>query len=318
MKERISLASYLFWLENKSTKKIVQLDKINNENKDLFGEKIENDFLKILTNFLEKNKEFTDTSNKKDLGIDKIQSEERICYGRVFHGLFGKYYKVKDVETKKTEDKDEHTSPEEPYYYLFLIPENSNKGIVLFEKKGMFEIKETFRRFLYKELVKKELYNLDLKFEEFLPKKIISEYINKGEVMALNILNIASHNKNQENILNHHLNKVRGKISFHFKIDNGSTQVKRFIQNLIGNKLDERETDFLGIKDISVDNTKVEVKVGKSVRSFSVDGTASKPFMDITNEIDEYDGGHPKFEDIHRIAKDYAIELMGIFNGGYE
>jgi hypothetical protein len=297
MNEKISLASYLFRLENKSTGKLVQLDKLEKETIDLFGEQIENDFLKILSSFLEENKDFTDNIKRKDLGIDKVQFEERICYGRVFYGSFGKDWKSKHVETKKTEYMDEYTSPEEPFYYLFLIPKNSNKGLILFEKKGRLEIKDTFQRFLYRELVKKQFNNLDLKFEEFLPKEVIVEYINTGRLMSLNFLNIPSHNKNQENILNHNLDKVRGEISVYFKIEKGySDYAKNFLEQLVGIGLDDKDTDFLGIKDINVDNTKVDVKVGKSIRTFRVDGEATKPFMDITNEIDEYDGGHPEFE----------------------
>ncbi|MBZ9569991.1 hypothetical protein KQY27_00260 [Methanobrevibacter sp. TMH8] len=319
MKEKISLASYLFWLENKTTRKIEQLDNINRENKDVFGEKIENDFLKILIDFLNNNKEFSDSINKKDLGVEDVSFEERICFGRVYYGTFGKNWKAKHVETKKTQDMDKYTSPEEPFYYLFLIPKNSNKGVALFEKKGRLEIKETFQRFLYRELVKIELNNLDLKFEEFLPKEVIVEYINKGRIMSLNFLNIPSHNKNQENILNHHLDKVKGEISCYFKIEKGySDYAKKFMEKLVGVGLDDKNTDFLGIKDMNVNNTIVDVKVGKSRRKFRVDGEATKPFMDITDDIDEDDGGHPKFEDIHGIAKDYAMELMRIFKGGYE
>jgi len=310
--DKISLASYMIKLKDKKADKYVTFDDYDDQTT-LFGGKVRKDFFVDLADFFSENKEFTDRQNKKDLEIEQVIVEERFCYGTAFYGTFGKFRKAKNVKTKKTNDMDVDTATEEPFYYLFYIPNNSDRGIAIFERKGSIGTKDTFKRFIEKNLVKKDIKGFYLDYSGYLPKKVVLGYIDKGEIMAFEFADIPSHNKYEENRINHHFKKVRGTMKIKLLIDKYSRPSARqiFYKWIKGEMpVEKNENDFIAIDEINSENSKVEVKIGKSKRWFYIDGNSIRPFMDITKDIKNYEEGHPNFKDIHEIALEYAKALL--------
>lgn len=310
--DKISLASYLLKFKSKDDGKSRIFENYDDQYNLFDFEHQKKDFLIDLKNFLEDNKEFTDNIKQKDLEIDDVNCDNRMCYGTAFYGSFGKYWKAKNIRNKKEDHMDSDTAPEEPFYYLFYFPKNSDKAIAIFERKGTVGMKDVFERFLYRELFIPKISGFELDFTGYLPKEVVLEYIKNGEILALNFLDIPSHKKNKINRINPNLDKIRGKISLKLKVEkNYKDYAKKFINELMGNKSEFKggNDGFLSIDEINTDNTKVDIKLGKMKRSFYVSGENAYPYMDITDEV-EIDDGHPEFEDIHRISKEYAKELI--------
>lgn len=309
--DKITLASYMIKLKEKPANNYVPFDNYNNQTT-LFGEQVETDFLVNLVDFFRENNEFTDTEKKKDLEIEHVYLKDRFCYGTAFYGSFGKFRKAKNVITKKTKNMDVDTAPEEPFYFLFYIPENSDRGIAIFERKGTIGTKDLFERFIEKELLKKSMKGFHLDYAGYLPKKIVLDYIKRGEILAFEFTDIPSHDKYEENRINHLFKKVRGTMKIKLQIDKyARPSAKQLLYKLINKELslEKNDNDFIILGEIDTENSKVEVKVGKSKRFFYINGNSIRPFMDITNDI-TYEDGHPKFKDIHDIALEYAKSLL--------
>lgn len=310
--DKISLASYMIKLKDKRSDKSVPFDNYDSQTT-LFGKKVRKDFFWDLADFFRDNREFTDSPKKKDLEIEQVLVEDRFCFGTVFYGTFGKFRKAKNVKTKKTNDMDVDTAPEEPFYYLFYIPKNSDRGIAIFERKGSIGTKDTFKRFIENKLLKKNMKGFSLEYSGYLPKKVVLEYIDKGQITAFEFADIPSHDKYEENRINHHFKKVRGKIKIKLEVDNYSKPfAKQIFYKWIKKEIpiEKNENDFIAIDEINSENSKVEVKIGKSKRWFYINGNSIRPFMDITKDIKNYEEGHPNFKDIHEIALEYAHNLM--------
>lgn len=308
--DKISLASYQIKLRTLKQSNI-PFDNYDNQTT-LFDKKIKKDFFTDLVNFLDENREFTDIQKKKNLEIQCVYPEDRFCYGRAYYGSFGKSWKSKNIKTGETDNMDVDTASEEPFYYLFYIPENSVRGIALFERKGSVFAKETFERFIDKELFKKNIKGFHLKYDGYLPKKVVFSYIDKGEITAFEFSEIPSHNKYKENRINRHFKKIHGKLKIRMQIDKSSrSAAKQWFYKLFNHEIpiDENENDLITLKEIDSKSSKVEVKINKIKRAFYIDGNSIRPFMDITEDI-KYEEGHPDFGEIHKIAIDYAHDLM--------
>lgn len=310
--DKISLASYMIKLKDRRTKRCLPFDNYDDQIP-LIGEKVRKDFFVELVNFLDKNREFTDKPKYKDLELEKPYVDDRFCYGSAFYGSFGKYRKAKNVKTKEINDMDVDTAAEEPFYYLFYIPKNSDRGIAIFERKGSIGTKSTFERFIDKELLKKHIKGFFLDYSGYLPKSVVLGYINKGEIMSFQFTDIPSHNKYEENRINHYFKKIQGKINIKLEIQQYSRpSAKQIVYKLIKGEIpvEKDENDFITIDEINTKNSRVEVKIGKYKRWFYIDGNSIRPFMDITKDIKKYEEGHPRFEDIHEIALEYSKNLF--------
>ncbi|WJI09174.1 hypothetical protein FGU46_03240 [Methanobacterium sp. CWC-01] len=310
--DKISLASYMIQLKNRQTKKYLPFDNYESQIT-IYGEKIVKDFFMDLVDFLNNNKEFTDRPMRKDLGIEHVYDEDRFCYGTAFYGTFGKYRQAKNVKTKEINEMDVDTATEEPFYYLFYLPNNSDRGIAIFERKGNISIKDTFKRFIEKKLIIKDIKGFSLDYSGYLPKKVVLNYIDKGEILSFEFSNIPSHTKYEENRINHYFKKVRGKVKIKLQVDEYSKpSAKQVFYKLIKGEMpiEKNKNDFITIDEINAENSRVEVKIGRYKRWFYIDGNSIRPFMDITKDIKTYESGHPKFEDIHEIALEYAKNLF--------
>ena len=253
--------------------------------------------------------EYNEKSNQKIISVEFSDSnaKDRMIYGRLDYGPYGKAHKAKNTENDEEEPVPitKKTAVTNPYYFLLVLPEEKERGILILERKGNVGIKNTFEKWLKETVFKDVLFDYKLEIEPYLPKKVWNTYFDKGDIVAFDFNEIHM-SKDGIDTLNPNLNGINGPMRIRLKVENeASSKAKRYLKKA----MDKGDNSFIEIFGEKSD-FRAEIKLNGKIRIFNIDGESIYPYMDISKEITLDKNGHPEFGVIHKISMEHANDLL--------
>ncbi len=277
-----------------------------------FGERKKVSFLDYLCDNIQNNNKYHDEKNHKSFHVQEYKRENNIIYGQIYYGDYGEERKVIDINNKKETIIPTTSAVMSLFYFMFYFSDDDKKkGILILERKGNKGFKNIFYKWLKNKIFYKKNEILTIEIADIIPKKIIMDYVNNGEIMDFEFVNNKSH-KDNINKLNKNLNEIKGNFSVKLSIDkhyrkNAKDFVKKFIKGDI--ELDNQSDEFIEILN-NKSNLNVTLNRYGKKRKFSFgDNNTLKPYLDIDEDI-KNDEGIPDFDKIHKIAVKHAKYLI--------
>lgn len=213
----------------------------------------------------------------------------------------------KKVYTKKKDDLDI-----KPFYYLLWIPKDKNVAFVMLQRTGIFGINSVFTN-SFRDYVESKIDQMMVEFSPFVSKQLAQTYLRRG---SLKEISLKRYNLPADVVDHLGLKEYTEEIlSVEIKI---KSKKKGFSFNdKIGKFIDDKDGKFFNIEsleNIGMDGEheeKVTVKLGSSSRVIDLSDTLEiRPYFDIDNEvIKDLETGHPTFESIDSIAKQYVKDI---------
>lgn len=313
--DSISLASYSIRIKNKKDDNFLELNRLTTQELLLSRENPIKDLFNVLKTAFkeaecnERSAEYNEKSNQKIISVEFSDSDlgDRRIYGRVDYGPYGKAHKAKNTENdeEKPVPITKKTAVTDPYYFLLVLPEEEERGILILERKGNVGIKNTFEKWLKETIFKDILFDYQLVIEPYLPKKVWNAYFDKGEIIAFDFNEIHM-SRDGIDKLNPNLSGINGPMRIRLKVENkSSSKAKRYLKKA----LDKGDNSFIEIFG-ETSNFRAEIKLNGKIRIFDIDGESIYPYMDISNEVIPDKNGHPEFEVIHTISVEHAKDLL--------
>lgn len=271
-----------------------------------------NTISKIFKKFFE-NEERHVKYDKKYLSIIKCNQEgENIFYGEFNYGNYDTEYDVintnnndKLIEKKITKDE----SVVSPYYFYFRFFKNRKDGLLILETKSNSGIKVILEYWLNKFLEEIRCAHFTIKLESFLPKEILNKFEEESHIRKIRYISYKLPS-NKSDIYNEY-EPEEGHQEYIVSIKKGKSKNHKNFLKKIFSKNEDIPKDLMKNVDFPVDDIKLELELEEEKRTFTI-GNISKtrPIKDITYSLDVGDDGHRTFDSIHKIANNYAKDII--------
>ncbi len=231
--------------------------------------------------------------------------DKRGFYGIVEFGNHGNKRKVHDVNKSINKSDENFINEDEgvfnPYYFLIVIPKNITRGFLILEQKRGIGIKTMFKSIFLDDGLNKfpkyAHYKIDL--PRIFPKELKENFYKRGELLSFKLI------KNQipEDITEDLKTDIKT-IETEIKLEGNKTTPEEF--------LNIREDNLLSFQSFEYDLIKVTSKYkGKPKTFILTDPTTIIPYINITDEIKEWEEGNPKLDSIHKVALEHLFNNYG-------
>jgi len=306
---KISLASYSLKLTNKNTGEIQDLSRI------MVGENyinINNIFESYFN--LIRGEYFDHEQNQKFFTIQTYNhiieyNENLIRYhkhtGILETGSYGYSSKIYDMETNQVVFVKLPENPEMlPFFYGIYSPENGTECICVFQRFASYGFKTIFEDALV-DYFKENYSNYRLTLNALLPSDYINNFLNKGRIVKLRLLK----NTLPEDIADAYGNNNNETYEVVIKAGKrGSLRIMDKIRRIFNRE--STVTQAFEVQGFEYDNAKIEVRVGNATKTLDLGELENLTgYFDITEEV-ETDDGHPIYDSIQEVSKEYAEHFL--------
>lgn len=282
----------------------MQLDKFNNQNEDIF-----NFFLSYFESRLDNPS--IDRSDQKMLKLrnkPKVEDDARILSGIIETGEYGyeaELYNIgKDKVTYRRQTDDAELLP---FYFLFYLPKNVSKGIVILQRFQQFGMKEILKKDL-EQIFKSGNPNYIISINPLVPEKLIEEFM-KGKVKKIRFIRYGFPDDIADAYDNFDNNENPGMTELVIKAKRG--HALPFIDKI--KELIEKNQDpkhLIEIHNFDYDDIKVEIDLNGNKRTIHLAELGNiRPYYDISDKIVKDKDGHPTFESIDSVAYDLFDDI---------
>ncbi|MDR3223142.1 MAG: hypothetical protein LBT66_05360 [Methanobrevibacter sp.] len=327
--EIITFASYSIKIKDKKDEdKKLSLDKLYKKGL----EENMNDLLDVLISFFnaneltidkklaisekkEINKKIYFSIKKKIVSLEHFRNDNRIIYGVFNYGSFGKETKVMSLNNFNEEIIGEGKALLQPFYFLFYIPKDRERGILILERRGNNGIKTTLDEWLEKDLFSEDkvLYGYRPKIKGFLPKNDWEKLIDSATVTSFEFEEVSGL-PDKTDYINNEFEGIKGTATVKINVNKKESKanIKKLFTNIISKNHDQTN-GFIEFEEKRITNLRVKMKINGKERTYSADGESISPHMDIEVSENDFEKGYPKFEIIHQKAiehKDYLKKFM--------
>ncbi len=269
-------------------------------------------FLQYIT-WLE-GKSYADETTKKVFAFDSSKTDlkegQYFLAGRFEYGEFGVANSIKNVRTRKeTHPKTREEAEVYPLYFLVYTPKDESRAVLVLQRYGVVAMLTILKHSLIQFAAEK--YDLKVKIEPLTPIEVIREYIRKGSVEEITLRRTDIPHDESERLraggLKNNPKTITVKLT-------GSGLIEHA---MLYRWLDNEKAVFVvpQLAEVGLDGehrTTVKINVNGTIREIDFSDTGKiRPYIDIHDEeLLEKDSGHPIFEQINRIAKRYAQDIL--------
>lgn len=265
----------------------------------------------IIEDFLEKDHYFN--YKNKFLNIHcHSSSEKNLYYGQLNYGPFGTEHEVVNATTNELTEKKitPNDSVLTPYYFYIKLFENRKDALLILETKSVSGIKVIFEQWLNNFLTEINCTHFKLKIESFIPEEMLDKFSEEGHVRKIrylshklptDLLKIFDDYEPNEGYAEYIVSIKKGKSKSH----------KEFFKKIFSN--DEHSSkELMKNIDFPVDDIKLELELEEDKRTFTIGNIQkTRPLKDISIQLDFGEDGHRTFDSIHKIASQYATDIIG-------
>lgn len=261
--------------------------------------------------------EFADSKSKKVFAFDgdpeKAELSRTSTYqtGRFEYGEFGIANQIKNIKTKRiTHRKTGEESEVYPLYFCLHIPEGEKQGIFVLQRYGnvamLTQLKNTFSKF-----ISEKYHEYIVSIDPLTPIEILKEYIRKGSVEEITLKRKDIPDDDADRLIE------GGLISKPESIVVKITGENLLSQDTLFKWLNEKQAAYIvqDLAKVGLDGehkTTITLNVNGTPREIDFGDTGKiRPYIDIhTDSLLDFTTGHPIFEEINRIAKQYAKDIL--------
>lgn len=255
---------------------------------------------------------------KRSLKLDSsklsVSSSNRIISGIIESGDYGYESTIYNTESGEERYKRQVEDTEiKPFYFLIYLPENEDKGFVILQRFGIYGIHSIFRNHL-DSFFKSKYSNLQLDFNPFVSQQLAMKFIENGGIREFTLVrhnlppDIADRlgmNGHEEDIMSIEVT-IKARRNKFLPLN---SRVQKFIKSPNSRMFEIRELENLGFDGNH--KSKINVRLGNSNRTIDLSDTMQlRPYYDIDAKVDKDSSGHPEFNSIDSIAKDFIIDLQ--------
>lgn len=278
---------------------------------DTFG-----DIATFVSNFIKSNDTMQiDESHKKSIQFNtkklSVSEKQNFFSGIIESGDYGTESEIKDMDTgalryhKRKNDLDV-----KPFYFLFWLPATANAGFIFLQRTGVFGINTLFS-IAFRNYVRDISEAIHVSFNPFVSKSLAKSFLKNG---TLKEISLSRYNLPTD---------VADRLGFsEFKEDihsieliirsKGGFRKKSRMQKFMDNS-DGKFFDFPALEEIGMDGKhkeKIKVNLGGNTRTIDLSDTLQiKPYFEIDYVEKDPKSGHPIFESIDSIAKQFAEDI---------
>lgn len=306
---RYSLAGYLLKLTNKKNNQVQQLDNIQEGDLSIHINDIFKNYFHLKMN------QYTDyKEEKKAFLIQKYkyveeQNNDLINYtkhiGILETGSYGYSSTIYDDVTHQVLYRKSPQNPEMlPFFYGFYVPEQSSECICIFQRFGNFGFKSIIENDL-RNYFKDNCPDYKLTINPLLPSDYINNFINNGRILKLRLLS----NSIPEDIADAIGKNKKAKSELVIK---AAPKEGLCINNIISKIIHRKSsiTQAFEVTDFEYDNAKIEVQIGKTKKTLDLGELENiTGYLDITDDV-HIIKGHPTFNSIELLSKEYAEHFL--------
>lgn len=308
----IALATYHLKIKDLNKNEYIFLDKITNHShiynpSQISAFKDSHYCFSQCLGDLEKNGKKHETKSKR-IKVKCIDPKLRCISGKVLVGNLGSEQTAMGPDPHDDVTIKPEIAVGPPYYFLMYLPNKSQEGIIILERRDT-AIKEIFEFLLNQAFKYLRLGDYSIELNQFVPKRIIKEYVNTGFV---NKITYASYEKNDgvEIIQNGH-QSTKHDVFLQYK-NKEKVGVSKDLRSLL---LGERKADKKELKQrgYQYEDMKIELDIGNGhQRTFTISNPEnSYPYYDVTKQVEmDTKKGNPVFSSIDGFAKNYLKMVL--------
>ena len=301
---RFFLSGYtirVFKINKDKTKDIFKLDQLLNKH-DFFN--IFDDFLKTLSN-----NGVIDNNQKSILQTRNINADknQRIITATVDSGIYGINSKLIDVNTRKTSYIRNQCDAETlPFYFMIFLPEKRDKGILLLESIGKYEMKKHLAETL-RDYMTKKYFDISFEICKLIPGKIIEKLLSKSRTTKIRLIKYNIPNDIFDALDEPHKEKD---LTIKREVIYSSTNLS--IQDMIRKIMNKEKSvnelfELKEIKENDYDKLKFELKIGSITKTIDLDNlTEINNSIDITDDLKiNVETGYPNIDSLEFTFQSY-------------
>ena len=300
----VALVLYVIRIRSLEDSKYINLDNINGKS-----------LIDMVNEYCENRKNIScNTELKKAINIKDFKIVDDTFHGQLETGSYGYSSKIKSITTSEiTHSKTIGEADMVPLFFYASIPKDSYKGLIALERFRVFGCKTVLENDL-NQFLKDSNYKAKITLHPILPETVAKQYLTKGNICKMRLVkhsvptDIADVYKDEyrngefgtfEYVMNPKKNKY-----LPFKKD-----INKFLNNAIGLK------NIIEVHGIDYDNIKVELQIGNKKRTISLNSIDKlSGDIDISDEVEFENDGHPKYKSILSIAQEIVEEYIQIID----
>lgn len=236
------------------------------------------------------------------------QTEYQILYGRVKTGEYGIESELVNIHTREVTTRTIEQANMMPFGFCVAVPAGKvDRALIMFQTMGAYGVKVALQKHLQKCLLSigPEFH---LVIKSIIPKEYIDRYFKEGVLKKIRMIR---YDIPQE---------ITNRIGINYGVK--QTKEERIIHRPVGflernkKKIEEWRkgqrsySNIIEIDGFDYDDLKFEFSLGETEKTFNL-SDLEKIVMteDITKKV-QLDGGHPIFESLKPVFRDYAEKYL--------
>jgi hypothetical protein len=250
-----------------------------------------------------------DDGNKQLFAVKNIDDGKEYTSGIIDTGEWGFESTLYDVNKNKVTHNRKNTEAEMiPFFYLYGFPKKGDKGFLLLERFGNRGIRKILCEKISTEF-RKKFPGLEIDFNAEIMEELAREYLENGRLIKIGFIKYSIPNDFADYVSEGASDEIAyAEYSIHAK-RSGSIPFKNEIKKMFGKKTELKRT--LEIKSFDYDTVKMNLEINGQKRTLNIDDLGSiRSYINIDNEVEKKQDGHPEYDSILNIALELYGELV--------
>jgi hypothetical protein len=290
----ISAATYVFRVKKIRTTTYVKLSNINGD-----------DFYEFLYKFIqERSAPHHDLGAKTILSTKKLDSEGRTIQGFFESGVYGYATTGRNSKTlKKSYTRGVDDAEMMPFYFFVDIPRNSDAGLLLLQRFGVYGVYSAFVRLLKHEF-RPAFPGHVLEIEQIIHPDLVTKFSAESRAQRVTFRKYEIPRDSADKLPNNFSKNCYMEVSYVAKRHADLGSVTDWLRG------QRKLTGLLSTLNFEPDETLVGVTLNRQHRLLRVNDLSKiQCYFDISNKVKMGIDGHPKEEDLKREFKALGIDL---------
>ena len=238
----------------------------------------------------------------KSLRAEVIAIDTNSIAGTVHVGDYGYSAELYDLKTSAHSHSRKPTDTEVvPYYFLAYLPRRSPMGVVLLQGRSGVSVHEGFLK-PFARFTRERRKGYRVEESQLVPKSLVEHFRRGGSLERIRFTRFCRLSDIADNYPDPHIQQVEGKAETVFT---PNSDYKGQLMSKIVGFFDDEDNAFevFKIQDQQYDSVKVELDVSGNIKTFDLsDVMKIRANMDISDDVEIGDDGHPLFDSIHSVA----------------
>lgn len=245
---------------------------------------------------------------KKVLKIASFSTSGRYIAGRMQSGDYGYRAELLNVKSGSIDyTQTPSHSALQPFYFLLHVPTDQRVAFAITQRSGIYGATGAFQSD-FEEYFHKKAQEYHVKFEVAIPEAMVREFLESGEIMRIRFLSKTAPKEIEDVVRSGGIKELQSELIISAK-KGAALKLKNAVLNAVQSRQDIRS--YITLSDFKYDDVKIEFKNGKKKKTMRLtDVLQLRPEIDISNDVVIDSNGHPTFESVDNIAREWLGSLL--------